>query len=178
MEETSGSVHRSEGGFTMVELMVVVLILAILIAIAIPTFLTARHRAQDGQAKSHLRAALVAQKIHYSADQQYADDVGTGLVELRAIEPNLAWDSSDAAIRGVDVEDISGAPYDGQGLVMRSLSRSKTLFCIADTAVDFSYGYPGITRAGTYYAKAENADASTRCNAATVVWEAGSSGWN
>ena len=51
-----------EEGFTLIELMVVVLIIAILIAIAIPTFLGARKRAQDRAAQSNLRNALTAEK--------------------------------------------------------------------------------------------------------------------
>ncbi|MHB8512537.1 MAG: prepilin-type N-terminal cleavage/methylation domain-containing protein, partial [Actinomycetota bacterium] len=39
--------RSEESGFTLIELMVVVLIIAILIAIAIPTFLGARQRAQN-----------------------------------------------------------------------------------------------------------------------------------
>ena len=46
-----------EAGFTLIELMVVVLLIAILIAIAIPTFLGARSRAQDRAAQSNLRNA-------------------------------------------------------------------------------------------------------------------------
>ena len=50
-----------EAGFTLIELMVVVLIIAILIAIAIPTFLGARSRAQDRAAQSSLRNSLTFQ---------------------------------------------------------------------------------------------------------------------
>src|SRR5687767_111788 len=53
-----------EEGFTLIELMVVVLIIAILIAIAIPTFLGARKRAQDRQAQSNIRNALLAEKTY------------------------------------------------------------------------------------------------------------------
>ena len=38
---------NGEDGFTLIELMVVVLIIAILIAIAIPTFLGAQNKAKD-----------------------------------------------------------------------------------------------------------------------------------
>src|SRR5687767_6386629 len=49
-------------GFTLIELMVVVLIIAILIAIAIPTFLGAQDRARDRGAQSDLRNAITAAK--------------------------------------------------------------------------------------------------------------------
>jgi len=53
---------KDEQGFTLIELMVVVLIIAILIAIAIPTFLGAQNRARDRGAQSNLRNALTAAK--------------------------------------------------------------------------------------------------------------------
>lgn len=52
--------REDEQGFTLIELMVVVLIIAILIAIAIPTFLGAQDRARDRGAQSDLRNALTA----------------------------------------------------------------------------------------------------------------------
>jgi type IV pilus assembly protein PilA len=162
---------RQDRGFTLIELMVVVLIISILMAIAIPTFLGARRRSEDSQAKSHLRASLVAQKTYYSDGQGYTDDEPA----LQEVESNLAWGNPDAGARGVRVEDLS---VNAQGVVLNSLSRSATLFCIADLTYDFDYsaeGYP-LTTAGTYYARRLNATTSSDCSGLT--WQETISGWN
>ena len=77
----------SEEGFTLIELMVVVLIIAILIAIAIPTFLGARQRAQNRSAQSNMRNALTAEKTTYTDTQVYTSTSAT----LTAIEPTLTY---------------------------------------------------------------------------------------
>ena len=79
--------NHDEDGFTLIELMVVVLIIAILIAIAIPTFLGARKKAQDRAAQSDVRNALTAEKTHYTDAQAYTEDS----TALEAIEPSLAY---------------------------------------------------------------------------------------
>ena len=73
---------RDDKGFTLIELMVVVLIIAILIAIAIPTFLGARERAQDRGAQSNLRNALTAAKVLYADDGDYLTSASTPSIDL------------------------------------------------------------------------------------------------
>ncbi|MDH3308052.1 MAG: prepilin-type N-terminal cleavage/methylation domain-containing protein [Acidimicrobiia bacterium] len=123
---------RSEEGFTLVELMVVVLIIAILIAIAIPTFLGARTRAQDRAVQSDLRNALTAAKVHY-ADAN--SDYGFVVADLDAVHASLDF------VAGVPLIDQVGftvfANEDGtpdQAVMFLALSQSGTWFCLWDEA--------------------------------------------
>src|SRR5205085_5957963 len=87
--------HKSEEeGFTLIELMVVVLIIAILIAIAIPTFLGARQRAQDRTAQSNARNALTAEKTFYTDSQAYTEQAS----DMTAIEPSLTYTNTAASM--------------------------------------------------------------------------------
>jgi type IV pilus assembly protein PilA len=58
-------------GFTMVELVVVVAVLAVLMAIAVPSLLGARKPAQDKQAETILHTSLVAARIGASDQGDY-----------------------------------------------------------------------------------------------------------
>lgn len=77
-----------EEGFTLIELMVVVLIIAILIAIAIPTFLGTRGRANDRAAQSGLRNALTAAKTSFTDTSDYSNATAAN---LQGIEPSLSF---------------------------------------------------------------------------------------
>jgi type IV pilus assembly protein PilA len=131
--------------------MVVVLIIAILIAIAIPTFLGARRRAQDKQAQSNLRNALTAEKTYFVDSQAYTSVAA----DLSAIESSLDFATDNGWVRGVVVEAIGAT---NSGVVLRSESRSGSFFCILDLAQDVAApGYQGQTAAGTYYATSTDA---------------------
>src|SRR3954470_478490 len=80
--------HDEESGFTLIELMVVVLIIAILIAIAIPTFLGARQRANNRAAQSSLRNALTAAKTIFTDNNDYT---AAGATAVSGVEPSLTF---------------------------------------------------------------------------------------
>jgi type IV pilus assembly protein PilA len=97
---------RGESGFTLVELLVVMLILGLLAAIAIPSFFNQRDKARDADAKTGVRTAQTAMES-YATDHdglynEAADpanaaalrDIEATLndVDLTTVAPNAAAD--------------------------------------------------------------------------------------
>ncbi len=62
------NLYRKEKGFTLVELMIVIIILAILTGIAIPSYMVLRNRARVAAAQSELKNIATAIEM-YNADQ-------------------------------------------------------------------------------------------------------------
>ena len=152
------SLNKDEG-FTLVELMVVVLIIAILIAIAIPTFLGARQRAQDRAAQSNLRNALTAEKVVYTDDEVFSVTVA----DLTAVEPSLTWQvaaSTDVSEIYTRMADLTTSTGTSQVVCLESLSASGTMFVVAEIATG--------TNAGTYFGEATMA-ACTEVAAAALA---------
>jgi type IV pilus assembly protein PilA len=66
-----GGAPSEEPGFTLIELMMVVLIIGILIAVLIPVFIGASTRAKDRAMQANLRTALLTAKGIYTTKLDY-----------------------------------------------------------------------------------------------------------
>jgi type IV pilus assembly protein PilA len=65
-DQTLKKLHSRKGGFTLIELMIVVAIIGILAAIAIPNFLRFQLKAKSSEGKTNLAAIRTAEQSFYS----------------------------------------------------------------------------------------------------------------
>ena len=68
---------RNAKGFTLIELMIVIAIIGILAAIAIPQFSAYRTRSYNSAAEADLRNAATAQEAYYVDNQRYCNTEDT-----------------------------------------------------------------------------------------------------
>ena len=132
--------RRNEAGFTVLELMMVIFIIAILIAVLLPVFLGASSRAKDRAMQASLRNAVTAAKSLYSDNADYTQANSASLNSAAGSLTFVGANVDPSGQNTVSVDTVSDS-Y----IVMSGLSKTGECFYVADDASNAG--------TGTLYAK-------------------------
>jgi type IV pilus assembly protein PilA len=164
--------ENGEGGFTLIELMVVVMIIAILVGIAIPAFLGARRRAQDTASKSDLRNGLGTAQTIFTDNQAYLATAAM-VTSLTTEEPSLTFQndttksttSKQLSVATTQSDGVATDPLDE--IILASESGSGTCFYYRHVATAGLVD-PTKPRSGTYTATTGSGTDCQASNAPTT----------
>jgi len=165
-QAAAGQDENRDGGFTLIELVIVVGIIAVLVGIAMPAYLGTSQRAHDAASKSNLRNALSAAETIFADNEAYLA-TPTMVTSLGADEPNLTFkNETTPSTAAKEVSIATSASTVGgtvDSIILASQSASGTCWYYRHVSA------AGLASAGTYYATTGSGTACQAGNAPTTA---------
>jgi prepilin-type N-terminal cleavage/methylation domain-containing protein len=133
------------GGFTLIELMLVMLVIGLLAVIALPNYWKTRERAYFTSMKSDLKNLMTMQELYHSKANMYGGPAGTSAAAVTGLDYNPSqgvtvtireadargW-SADAAHAGLNAAIEKCSVYVGMAAVLPPASSMGIIECIGE----------------------------------------------
>ena len=101
---------RPRKGFTLIEAMTVVTMMAIISAMAVPSFRLAMEESKADIAQANLRAIWAAERFYWMSNRQYTEDINT-LVSLGLLDPDSMAEHLTGASESLPVFGVSAVGF-------------------------------------------------------------------
>ena len=175
------SQEKKEGdkGFTLIELAIVIAVIAILIAVALPTFLGVQSSAHNSAAEQNIVNSITSAKTYYASNQ--SSYTGLTAAGLTGLEPSIPYVVTVTAGVANSVA-VAAIPTDGQTLGLAAYTGGSNNTCIlainvagaSSAAITTGLSGHTIASAGTWWSTA-TAGSGGACTAVTV---GGTASWS
>ena len=119
--------HWGEAGLTLIEVTLVVIIIGVLLALAVPTFMGTQHRAADIAAKSRARLGLTTQKVFFTDHGSWGQ-----APDIQPEEPSVTFDN--LGLSGPQVLGVVYVKVDGDTATLVSRSSTGTCYWVREPA--------------------------------------------
>ena len=134
---------RARRGFTLIELMIVIAIIAILAAILVPNFIRARAQGQATACKSNLKNIATACEMYAQDNSGRYPGSGGALGAIYNLTPNYLKSVPTCPSTGASTSYVNG------GFTIATSPDAYTLLCMGSnhTGAGYSANYPQYTSA-------------------------------